>query len=117
MLFIKAIPRKFPSLYLGYPNISVKAEGAKQQPVPLLCIVPIHEKVRQWQNVTYEIEWYADGKSTFTAKPICKPAIGQNESSSPCPGDKEIRSVLHYYAAGQRVRSYCQLINFVISRM
>ena len=105
MLFVKAIPRKFPSLYLGYPSISVKDERNKQI-VPLLCIVPIHEKVRQWKNVTYEIEWYTDGeRSKFTEKPFCKPQNGQNESSLSCRGNKEIHSVLRKYKAGQRVRS------------
>ena len=109
VLFL-AGPQKFPSLYLGYPKISVKDEP-ENEIVSLLCIVPIHEEVRQWKNVTYEIEWYTDGKrSKFTEKPFCKPQNGQNESSFPCPGDKEIHSLLNgtlslnYYEPGQRVR-------------
>ncbi|XP_015780130.1 PREDICTED: von Willebrand factor D and EGF domain-containing protein-like, partial [Acropora digitifera] len=104
-----AVPQKFPSLYLGYPKISVKDEP-ENEIVSLLCIVPIHEKVRQWRNVTYEIEWYTDGKrSKFTEKPFCKPQNGRNENSRPCPGDKEIRSLLNgtgslnYYEPGQRI--------------
>ncbi|XP_074620014.1 uncharacterized protein LOC141878864 isoform X2 [Acropora palmata] len=103
------LPQKFPSLYLGYPKISVKDEP-ENEIVSLLCIVPIHEKVRQWKNVTYEIEWYTDGKrSKFTEKPFCKPQNGQNQSSFPCPGDKEIHSLLNgtlslnYYEPGQRI--------------
>ena len=110
LCYLSAVPQKFPSLYLGYPKISVKDEP-ENEIVSLLCIVPIHEKVRQWKNVTYEIEWYTDGKrSKFTEKPFCKPQNGQNESSLPCPGDKEIHSLLNgtlrlnYYEPGQRVR-------------
>lgn len=119
MLFIKAIPRKFPSLYLGYPNISV--HGKQTIPIPSLrCVIHIHEKVRQWKNVTYEVEWSLDGgriESSEKPPPFCKPPNGQDENNSSCPGDEEIHSVLRHYAVGQRVRSYCQLINFPISRM
>ncbi|XP_015777730.1 PREDICTED: von Willebrand factor D and EGF domain-containing protein-like [Acropora digitifera] len=106
-----AVPQKFPSLYLGYPKISVKkASETEDDIVSLLCIVPIHEKVRQWKNVTYEIEWYTDGmRSNFIEEPFCKPQNGQNENSFPCPGNKEILSVLdgtrslNYYEPGQRI--------------
>ncbi|XP_015775656.1 PREDICTED: uncharacterized protein LOC107353782 [Acropora digitifera] len=106
---LKAVPQKFPSLYLGYPKISVLDEPLNEI-VSLLCIVPIHEKVRQWKNVTYEIEWYTDGKrSKFTEKPFCKPQNGRNENNVSCPGGKTIHSLLNgtgslnYYKPGQRI--------------
>ena len=110
VLFMKAIPQKFPSLYLGYPKISVKDEP-ENEIVSLLCVVPIHEKVRQWKNVTYEIEWYANGRrSNCIEKPFCKPQNDQNENNVSCPGEETIHSLLNgtgslnCYEPGQRVR-------------
>ncbi|XP_044176217.1 von Willebrand factor D and EGF domain-containing protein-like isoform X2 [Acropora millepora] len=103
------VPQRFPSLYLGDPKISVKDEP-ENEIVSLLCIVPIHQKVRQWKNVTYEIEWYTDGKrSKFTEKPFCKPQNGRNENNVSCPDEKTIHSLLNgtgslnYYKPGQRI--------------
>ena len=110
LCYLEVTPQKFPSLYLGYPKISVKDEP-ENEIVSLRCIVTIHEKVRQWKNVTYEIEWYTDGKrSKFTEIPFCKPQNGRNENNVSCPREKTIRSILNgtgslnYYKPGQRVR-------------
>ena len=121
MCHLDVVPQKFPSLYLGDPKISVKDEP-ENEIVSLLCVVPINETVRQWKNVTYEIEWYTDGKkSKFREKRFCKPQKGRNENNDSCPGEKTIHSLLNgtgslnYYTPGQRVRLLCQPINFEIS--
>ncbi|XP_068711982.1 von Willebrand factor D and EGF domain-containing protein-like [Montipora foliosa] len=99
-------PQKFPTLYLGYPVISPKDET--NEAVSLLCIVPIHEKIRQWKNVTYHIEWYVNGEEKKKEKPFCEPGQDEAENSNPCPGDKVILSRLlpgnnthKYYKPGQ----------------
>ena len=73
--------------------------------------MPIDKTIRAWKNVTYQIEWYADGKKTaFTEEPFCKPATGQRENNKPCPNEREIRSLLKgsgfYYEPGQWVRIF-----------
>ncbi|XP_068703048.1 von Willebrand factor D and EGF domain-containing protein-like isoform X2 [Montipora foliosa] len=60
-----AVPQKFPTRYLGYPVISAKDEDEVEE-VSLWCNVSVNEKIRQWKNVTYQIEWYADGKNKKT---------------------------------------------------
>lgn len=97
-------PQKISSIYLGRPEIKVK--DSQEEAVSLLCVVPIDKTIRAWKNVTYQIEWYADGKKTaFTEEPFCKPATGQRENNKPCPNEREIRSLLKgsgfYYEPGQ----------------
>lgn len=96
-------------MYLRYPQISVKDE--LDEIVSLYCTVGIDPNVTQWKNVTYKIEWYADGKKTnFTEKPFCAPENGKKENSKPCPNDIAIRSLLkgsskhEFYKLGQWVR-------------
>ncbi|PFX12492.1 von Willebrand factor D and EGF domain-containing protein [Stylophora pistillata] len=97
-------PQKLSSIYLGHPEIKVK--DSEEEKVSLLCVVPIDKTIRTWTNVTYEIEWYADGKKTdFTEKPFCVPAKGKKEYSKPCPDKETIHSVLssNHYEPGQWV--------------
>ena len=72
--------------------------------------MPIDPTIRKWKNVTYQIEWYADGENTtFTEDPFCQPATGQSENDNPCPDNNEIRSLLKGndgYEPGQWVRYF-----------
>ena len=60
--------------------------------------------------MTYQIEWYVEGKKKKTETPFCKPERGKAENSNPCPDDNEIRSLLRgsttheNYEPGQWVR-------------
>ena len=111
---------KFPSKhYLCRPKITFKVEPdvIDHEPVSLHCIVPIDKKIRQWKNVTYEIEWFVDGKKAkYTERPFCRPPGGQTKNKDPCPGDKEIRSLLPgdpnlgYYEPGQWVSCHCSVV-------
>lgn len=100
---------KFPSKhYLCCPKITFKVEPDDIEPVSLHCIVPIDKKIRQWKNVTYEIEWFVDGKKAYTERPFCRPLGGQTKNKDSCPGDKEIRSLLtpDRYEPGQWVSGH-----------
>lgn len=69
--------------------------------------MPIHNKIRKWKNVTYQIEWYADGKEIFKDDPFCEPPTGKSKNDIPCPDKKEIHSTLkENYQPGQWVRIY-----------
>ena len=70
--------------------------------------MPIHRTISKWKNVTYQIEWYADGQKIFKEDPFCKPIPGQSEYDKPCPDNKEIRSLLQgkKYMPGKWVRIF-----------
>lgn len=67
--------------------------------------------------MTYEIEWFVDGKKAiYTERPFCRPPGGQTKNKDPCPGDKEIRSLLSgnpdlgYYEPGQWVSCHSSVV-------
>lgn len=97
------------SSYLGPPVVTFKQPNNDDSDViDLLCIVSIDAKIRKWKNVTYQIDWYSDGKHVKQEQPFCSPLKGKKENDKPCPNQKDIRSILSggdsSYEPGQLVR-------------
>ena len=73
-------------------------------PVTLACKVALLNGIEQWKNVTYLIEWVAEGKALKREK-ICDVQQGKTHED-PCPNEAQIVSQLPglNYTIGQRVR-------------
>lgn len=105
-------PVQFSSDNLGLPEITyVPIEdnyvggNYKAVSVTLLCKVAILNGIEKWKNVSYLIEWVADG-GTLRNETRCEVQPGQiNENS--CP-DQELTSQLpgENYMIGQSVRMH-----------
>ena len=55
--------------------------------VTLVCSVPLSDHIQSWKNVTYQINWYSEGKHLKTDDSICgRLAPGETEHDGPCPG-------------------------------
>ena len=69
----------------------------------LICEVPLLNGVQNWKNVTYRIEWFADGNSSKTEK-MCSTVPG-GENAAPCPNAASVTSRLpgKLYKIGQWV--------------
>ena len=94
---------------MGPPVVTFKQpKDEDSDAIDLLCIVSIDAKIRKWKNVTYQIDWYADGKHVKQEKPFCLSRKGKKENDNPCPNQKDIRSILSggdgFYEPGQLVR-------------
>ena len=68
-----------------------------------------------WKNVTYVVNWYADGRHVYTEPEFCKPTNeGAGANDQPCPGKNEIRSYLrgvgNNYYPGQWVSNFVGVI-------
>ena len=117
LYFRSASPVKFPRSYLIRPSITHKDE--KGAGVTLVCKVPINPTIMHWKNVTYVVNWYADGRHVYTEPEFCKPTNeGAGANDQPCPGKNEIRSYLRgvgkNYYPGQWVSNFVGLIFFSV---
>ena len=101
---------QFSSDNLGLPEITyVPLEnnnvGADLNAVSvtLLCKVAILNDIEKWRNVSYLIEWVAEGR-TLKNETICEVQPGQTNEKS-CPDD-DLTSQLpgENYTIGQSVR-------------
>ena len=113
LYFRSASPVKFPRSYLIRPSITHKDE--KGAGVTLVCKVPINPTIMHWKNVTYVVNWYADGRHVYTEPEFCKPTNeGAGANDQPCPGKNEIRSYLrgvgNNYYPGQWVSNFVGVI-------
>ena len=72
--------------------------------VSLLCKVDILNGIKTWQNVSYRIEWFAEGKS-LKSEEICGGLPPGDVNDKPCPRG-ELHSTLEpaLYKIGQWVR-------------
>lgn len=70
----------------------------------LSCKGALLNGIGQWKNVTYLIEWVAEGK-TLKNETICDVQLGKTHKD-PCPNEAQIISKLHglQYKIGQWVR-------------
>lgn len=104
-------PKEFSSDNLGDPVITYSQpdEDAK---VKLICEVPLLNRIGYSGDVTYEIEWFADGKSIKKEKRCSKDCstcrsdsdCKLNKTDSPsCPGADYIKRGLTQYKVGQWV--------------
>ena len=69
----------------------------------LVCKVPILNGVEKWKNVTYRIEWFAEGK-TLKSETSCGGLAPGGINDDPCP-NVELKSLLpgNLYNIGQSV--------------
>lgn len=94
---------KFSSDNLGDPVISY-APG-EDVAVTLTCEVPLLNLVGTWNNVTYRIEWYAEGKTLLTYERCNVGNCNGKKNNAPCPNANSIQSKLKgtLYKIGQSV--------------
>ena len=52
-------PREFPSDYIGDPSITYFDDGGLH--VPLICKVSLFHGIEKAMNVTYMVQWFANG--------------------------------------------------------
>lgn len=52
-------PKEFSSDYIGDPVITYIDNGSLN--VPLKCEAPLFHGIGAWANVTYQVQWFADG--------------------------------------------------------
>ena len=73
--------------------------------VSLICKVNILNGMEKWQNVSYKIDWFAEGKS-LKSEEICGGLLPGEVNDKPCP-DGGLHSTLgpKLYTIGQWVRS------------
>ena len=105
-------PAQFSSGNLGLPKITyVKlpddnvGTDVKAASVILLCKVAILNGIEKWRNVSYLIEWVAEG-TTLKNETMCEVKPGQT-NKYPCPGHRRdliSRLPSEKYTVGQSVR-------------
>ena len=71
----------------------------------LICKVPILNGIEKWKNVTYRIQWFAEGQ-ILLSDTICGPIPAGQENTGPCP-KKDLESKLSgdLYKIGQSVHN------------
>jgi len=67
---------------LGNPEINYITEDSVS--VTLVCKVPILNGIERWKNVTYKLEWFAEGR-TLKSEEICGGLLPGKENSVACP--------------------------------
>jgi len=104
-------PQTFSSENLGDPEISL-IPVEEHVEVTLLCRVMVLNGIENWTNVSYKIEWFAEGESlhseSLSEEEICGGLPNGAVNGQPCPGeDGELVSRLSgtQYKIGQWVRS------------
>lgn len=73
----------------------------------MLCSVKVLNGIENWRNVSYKIEWSAEGKS-LSKEEICGGLPNGTENAKPCPdapGEVVSRLPATKYKIGQWVRS------------
>ena len=74
--------------------------------VSLLCNASIFKGIEKWLNVTYRIEWFAEGKS-LKSEVVCGglPPGGQHQAPCQSVANAEVHSTLepYKYETGQWV--------------
>ena len=114
-LFLSDPPALFSRDNLGLPEItyvplsndnSNDVYALEDVPVTLVCKVALLNGIEKWANVSYLIEWFADGKS-LKNETRCGVRPG-SVHTHPCPPNQaQIDSKLHGldYKIGQMVRT------------
>lgn len=98
-------PKEFSSENLGVPVISFMNDENVE--VTLLCKVKVLNGIQNWKNVSYKIEWFAEGTSLHEEK-ICGNLPAGKVNAKSCPGEAgEVVSKLsgEKYKIGRRVRT------------
>ena len=112
---LKEPPQEFDSKYLGNPVIEYKKQEDQavldRDPtaVSLLCKVQLLHGVETWDNVTYKIEWFSEGKRLQDPTFRCQVANGVRKHDAACPNDNLLVSQLlpgDSYKAGMWVSKF-----------
>ncbi|XP_068690355.1 uncharacterized protein [Montipora foliosa] len=106
-------PATFSNDNLGFPEISYVPTNEKDDygnvadndvNVTLTCKVAILNGIEKWKNVSYWIEWFAEGK-ILKNETICGGLLPGKENQNPCPDNKDLTSLLpgKNYIIGQSI--------------
>ena len=103
----------FDSNNLKRPVVNYDKEEAGDK-VTLICKIEMENKnISTWTNVTYEIQWFANGVAVGKKELRCEPTdVAKSESDFPCPGrngfrgDNEIGLSQDKYALGDFVSGF-----------
>ncbi|XP_068693084.1 von Willebrand factor D and EGF domain-containing protein-like isoform X2 [Montipora foliosa] len=100
-------PATFSNDNLGFPEINYVAKE-EHVSVTLVCKVAILNGIEKWKNVTYSIEWFAEGK-TLKNETICGGLLPGKVNKKPCPDANLTSSRLpgENYTIGQSIS--CQV--------
>jgi len=83
-------PQEFSSQNLGDPEISFIPDEEHVE-VTLLCRVRVLNGIENWTNVSYKIEWFAEGESlhseSLSEEEICGGLPNGAVNGQPCPGE------------------------------
>lgn len=71
-------PKEFPSDYIGDPNITYIVVPESPY-VPLICKAPLFHGIGTWANVTYLVQWFANGV------PSTRGMRCPNDAEASCP--------------------------------
>ena len=77
--------------YIELPSDDVGGD-LNEASVTLLCKVTILNGIEKWKNVSYRIEWVAEGR-TLKEETRCEVQPGQTNKNS-CPPEQELTSQL-----------------------
>lgn len=108
--------QKFSSDNLGDPVINyTQLKGTECEDavaVTLTCQVPLLNGIGALDNVTYKIEWYAEGK-TLRIYERCGNVPCGGKNNNPCPNATSIQSKLPgcYYNISQSVSKIKELFH------
>ena len=98
------MPAEFSSDNLGDPSITYLDDAEVE--VSLVCEASILKGIEKWLNVTYRVEWFAEGKS-LKSEVICGGLIPGEQHQAPCQSvaKGEVHSTLgpYKYKIGQWV--------------
>ena len=83
-----------------------------------MCKVNVLDGIANWKNVTYRIEWFAEGKSLKT-ETICGGLPPGGENTDPCPNGPVVSKLSGsgpdpHYKIGNWVRSV-EITHFAFS--
>lgn len=105
LFYIWLAPFQTPSSdNLGNPviNYTTPEEGTAR--VPLICEVPLLNGIEKWRNLTYRIEWFANGSSLRIEERCGGNFPAGKEHNESCPNTTSIHSRLPgNYSIGQWV--------------
>lgn len=62
--------------------------------VSLVCKVQLDHGIGQWDNVTYKIEWFSEGKRLQDPTVLCQVPPNKRNNDAPCPNSDSLVSVL-----------------------
>ncbi|XP_068719980.1 uncharacterized protein [Montipora capricornis] len=95
-------PVKFSRENLGLPEISSVAEGPGAS-VTLVCKVAILNGIEKWKNVSYLIQWFAEGE-ILNNETICGGLLPGRTNNKPCPNQNIISKLPgKFYKIGQSI--------------